>query len=468
MSWDTEAIGARQQLETAKKLRELSMQAPQGQMVGNVFVAPHWTQHLAHALRGIDVDRRENEVLNRLESADREKNLATIQAMNAAGLEAPQALLTQAQEKPIQPGMIDRFSAFLRGEEAKPTQPQAIQQNIAKNLTPEQKEAALMQVSFVNPEVGKSLIDHEISKRKLEEANADRDALRQFQADKFASMYGVQPGEMGAIVGGRQILGNGQVVTLPKVGSGSSAGSVSGQSTGGGHGSGSTGRLWSGKVRDGDIVQGFDDQGNPVLFNKITGETHKPEGIQGFGQPKASGGADKPLTEDQAKATGWYALAKNAVAGMEKAKFQQDDQGNLVLDKAGKPIPVDITPGVIETILPQSAETLKNLSRSQPRQLFEHEASVLTEQALRAATGAGLNEGEVRDKIKTLTPQFGDSPAKMAQKTRDLHIYLDTLRLRAGSGAKAYDQATVAPQAPIQGTGSPNHIDELLNKYGGK
>lgn len=280
MSWETEAIGAKQQLETAKKLRDMAIQAPQGQMVGNVFVAPHWTQHLAHALRNLDVDRREQEALGRLEGADRQQNLATIQAMNAAGLEAPQALLAQAQEKPIQPGMIDRFSAFLRGEEAKPTQPAAIQQNIARNLTPEQKEAALMQLSFVNPEVGKSLIDHEISKRKLEEANADRDAMRQLTADKFASMYGVRPGELGAIVGGRQILGNGQVVTLPKVGTGS--GAVSGQSTGESHSGG------TGGAPDRRDMRLTTVNGQRALVNVRTGEI-RPLGDAGTaGQPSGN------------------------------------------------------------------------------------------------------------------------------------------------------------------------------------
>lgn len=404
MSWDTEAIGARQQLETAKKLRELSMQAPQGQMVGNVFVAPHWTQHLAHALRGIDVDRRENEVLNRLESADREKNLATIQAMNAAGLEAPQALLSQAQEKPIQPGMIDRFSAFLRGEEAKPTQPQAIQQNIAKNLTPEQKEAALMQVSFVNPEVGKSLIDHEISKRKLEEANADRDALRQFQADKFASMYGVNPGEMGAIVGGRQILGNGQVVTLPKVGSGSSAGSVAGQSTGGGSRSGGTNDpLWTGKVRSGDIIQGVDGQGNPILINKNTGQINKLDGVSGFGKVAT----DKPMTDEQAKSSGFGARMAEAEKDISEVGTNYQPMA-VNTSRAVEDIPL-VGWGANALLSPES----QRIAQAQRNWINAN---------LRKESGATIQPVEFSNANRQYFPQPGDSKEVIDQKRRNREL----------------------------------------------
>jgi len=402
MSWDTEAIGARQQLETAKKLRELSMQAPQGQMVGNVFVAPHWTQHLAHALRGIDVDRRENEVLNRLESADREKNLATIQAMNAAGLEAPQALLSQAQEKPIQPGMIDRFSAFLRGEEAKPTQPQAIQQNIAKNLTPDQKEAALMQVSFVNPEVGKSLIDHEISKRKLEEANADRDALRQFQAAKFASMYGVNPGEMGAIVGGRQILGNGQVVTLPKVGSGSSAGSVSGQSTGGGHGASSNG---TGDRRDFQIMKL--PNGQLARINKRTGDV-LPLEAEG-NTPKAA--SDKPMTESQAN------------ANLYSSRM---DESNKILEGTNySPAAVSSTRAVEK--IPGVGWAANSMLSAEDQKALQAQRDFVTA-TLRKESGASISPSEFDNANRQYFPQVGDKPETIEQKRKNRQTAIEKMR----------------------------------------
>lgn len=390
MSWETEAIGAKQQLETAKKLRDLAIQAPQGQMVGNVFVAPHWTQHLAHALRNLDVDRREQEALDRLEGADRQQNLATIQAMNAAGLEAPQALLAQAQEKPIQPGMIDRFSAFLRGEEAKPTQPAAIQQNIVKNLTPEQKEAALMQLSFVNPEVGKSLIDHEISKRKLEEANADRDAMRQLTADKFASMYGVRPGEQGAIVGGRQILGNGQVLTLPKVGSGS--GSVSGQSTGGSHSGGTGGS----DRRDFQIMKL--PNGQLARINKRTGDV-LPLEAEGNAPKTAS---DKPMTESQAN------------ANLYSSRM---DESNKILESTNYSPAAVSTTRAIEKV-PVVGWAANSMLSADDQKALQAQRDFVTA-TLRKESGASISPSEFDTANRQYFPQVGDKQETIEQKRKN-------------------------------------------------
>lgn len=120
-------------------------------------------------------------------------------------------------------------------------------------------------------------------------------------------------------------------------------------------------------------------------------------------------------TEDERKAAGWLAQAQNGFTNMEKA---------LAAD------PTASRPGMIESgSLPES---LKNMTRSETRQQFNQGASSFAEAALRAATGAGVNEQEAKQKIAELTPQWGDKPGTIQQKREGLKVYLDSLAVRAG------------------------------------
>jgi len=51
---------------------------------------------------------------------------------------------------------------------------------------------------------------------------------------------------------------------------------------------------------------------------------------------------------------------------------------------------------------------------------------------LRAATGAGMNEYEARQKVRELVPQLGDKPGVVAQKTASYDVYMKSLQARAG------------------------------------
>jgi hypothetical protein len=139
-------------------------------------------------------------------------------------------------------------------------------------------------------------------------------------------------------------------------------------------------------------------------------------------------------TEDERKAAGWLAQANNAYANMEKAI--SDDP------RAAKP-------GIVES-LPMVPEAAKNASRSDARQRFNQAASSFAEAALRAATGAGVNESEARQKVAELTPQWGDTPGNRQQKRDSLQVYLQSLEQRAGRAAPG----VVAPSgAPVASSG---------------
>lgn len=403
MSWETDAIGAKQQLETARKIRELALSGPpQGQMVGNVFVAPHWTQHMAHALRQIVGARDEQAAQDKLEEIGRQQSQATIEAMNRMGVEAPETMVQAASKKPIQPGMIDRFSAFLRGEEPTPEQVQPYKQNVAQNLSPEDKERAMLQLMQVNPEVGKPFLEHEIAKTKLAEANADRDAMRQLQADKFASMYGVNPGEMGAIVGGRQILGNGQVVTLPKVGSGSSAGSVSGQSTGGGHGASSNG---TGDRRDFQIMKL--PNGQLARINKRTGDV-LPLEAEG-NTPKAA--SDKPMTESQAN------------ANLYSSRM---DESNKILEGTNySPAAVSSTRAVEK--IPGVGWAANSMLSADDQKALQAQRDFVTA-TLRKESGASISPSEFDNANRQYFPQVGDKPETIEQKRENRQTAIEKMR----------------------------------------
>lgn len=132
----------------------------------------------------------------------------------------------------------------------------------------------------------------------------------------------------------------------------------------------------------------------------------------------------KPVvaSEDERKAAGWLAQADNAWKNMQSVGLS-----------GGKPTSA-AKPGLIESqmLIP---EALKNMSRSDKRQQFVQAASSLSEALLRAATGAGVNESEAKQKISELTPQFGDSQAVIEQKFGAIPMYIESLKTRAGRAA---------------------------------
>lgn len=140
------------------------------------------------------------------------------------------------------------------------------------------------------------------------------------------------------------------------------------------------------------------------------------------GAPKAS-----QMTEDQAKATGWLVQASNAYKNM------------LAAIDPKKGTPSAAYPGFPDMLaaIPSFGATagIANFMRGADRQKFMQASSSLSEALLRAATGAGVNQSEAEQKIKELTPVFGESEETTKQKLGSIPVYIEALRVRAGGGA---------------------------------
>lgn len=149
------------------------------------------------------------------------------------------------------------------------------------------------------------------------------------------------------------------------------------------------------------------------------------------------------MTEDQGKATGWLIQAENAWGNMQKA----------VQKNSGAAYPG--FPDAIAAIPSMGIGGLAgNVMRGTERQQFMQASSSLSESLLRAATGAGVNKDEAAQKIRELTPAFGDDKATVDQKMAAIPLYLESLKVRAGPGAKKAAEVldgSSKPPVPMKG-----------------
>lgn len=198
-----------------------------------------------------------------------------------------------------------------------------------------------------------------------------------------------------------------------------------------------------------------------------------PGGTGGGGSAggAAGGAAAVKTTEDERKAAGWLGQATRALENMDAVMYQRDSAGNIKRDAKGQPLMSGAdTPGFLERYSP--SDELANWSMSPDRQRYSNAAGSLSEALLRAATGAGINESEAKQKVVELTPQRGDSLAVREQKMAGARGYLEDLRLRAGRALPTADAvfsgATPPPGgAPIQTARNP-HTGEVLELRNGQ
>lgn len=164
---------------------------------------------------------------------------------------------------------------------------------------------------------------------------------------------------------------------------------------------------------------------------------------------KLAGGTGN-ATEDERKAAGWLAQASTAWANMQKAMGGVDP-------KTGKFTNPDVAmPGIPDAIaaIPSFGlgEVVGNTMRPPARQQFNQASSSMGEAILRAATGAGMNQYEAEQKVRELTPVFGEDPSTTEQKMRTIPIYLESLKARAGRAAPK-DWSIPVVNAPSDGNG---------------
>lgn len=198
---------------------------------------------------------------------------------------------------------------------------------------------------------------------------------------------------------------------------------------------------------------GVDATGNPFFRHKDSGRLFRygPDGAPQWvtpGQPSpvqaapGTTGAAAPLNApgapfihpkpssaepsiDERQAAGWTKQATLAFDQMKQAL--QSDPG-----ASQQPLKE-----LFLTSIPGVGEKLNYAAMSPARQRFTVAASDFAEAALRAATGAGVNRDEAIQKIRVLTPQWGEDPATTADKQRRMQVYLESLTTRAGRALPA-------------------------------
>jgi Sec-independent protein translocase protein TatA len=165
--------------------------------------------------------------------------------------------------------------------------------------------------------------------------------------------------------------------------------------------------------------------GKPVYNADAGGFVLPPSPMFPAGRVIPLMGSGKKMTEDQGKATGWLVQAQNAFENLK----------SVGLDEKGAPTSA-ARPGILDSIgnIP-GLDGIANSFRSADRQKFIQAASSLSEALLRAATGAGYNREEGLQKIREITPIFGEDPSVTQQKIAAIPLYIESLRVRAGPGA---------------------------------
>jgi hypothetical protein len=157
-------------------------------------------------------------------------------------------------------------------------------------------------------------------------------------------------------------------------------------------------------------------------------------------------------TEDERKAAGWLSQASNAYTNMLASMYTKEGKRTGAEEK-----------GFFESIGGGGA------ARGKERQKFVQAASSLSEALLRAATGAGVNENEAKQKIEELTPTYFDEPETIKQKLEAIPMYLKSLQLRAGRAAPKDYQIPASPESvTIRGktfTRPQNFTDEQWSQY---
>lgn len=191
----------------------------------------------------------------------------------------------------------------------------------------------------------------------------------------------------------------------------------------------------------------YDAQGQGYVID-VNDPSLTPRPI-GMGGAQAEQGADvfkKAVTtpqasEDERKAAGWLAQARLASQQMNEAMAADPTVSNKPFSES------------LAERLPFVKEEDINAQRSPQRQRFTAAASSFSEAALRAATGAGINEMEAKQKIAELTPVYGESKESIADKMARQEMYISSLEQRAG---RAAPKTPVRPPRSVVRSGTMN------------
>lgn len=205
--YDERILGAKQQAETARKLRE-GIYAPEGQMVSGWYVAPSWSQYLAQGLRGYDAAQQEKAA---------QQQAAELEAQKAAEVADIQRQMTQpVQQSTIsdvgpqmptrQPTQRERMAALLRGISVAPEQfqPQLAVEQWQQGM--EDKQAARQEALDARSAAMKASLEDKQAQREWQAQQAEMARQAQFQQQKdmarlAASLRPAAPEKLMAVLG---------------------------------------------------------------------------------------------------------------------------------------------------------------------------------------------------------------------------------------------------------------------------
>jgi hypothetical protein len=181
--YDEKILGTKQKIALAQKLRESGQDMLQGQMIGDRYVAPSWTQHLAQGLKqglGIYGEMKGQEELKNLETQRLKEVIAAKQGL---GIPATQQELEAAGTPAQSPSIWKRAGALFTGE-AQPQGTPAVpmQQPPVANfetLTPAQQAMAMSNAAGIIPTEAAAYM-------AIKEHQATRDATKQKLIDEAA------------------------------------------------------------------------------------------------------------------------------------------------------------------------------------------------------------------------------------------------------------------------------------------
>jgi hypothetical protein len=194
--------------------------------------------------------------------------------------------------------------------------------------------------------------------------------------------------------------------------------------------------------------------GRPQFSAELGGFISRPTSVapNGTFTPLAGHVKRPPMTEDQAKATGWLVQAENGWKNMKAVAFGKD--GSIA--DAAKPGRLEAMASAVPFGLGAAGA---NMARSTDRQKFVQAASSTSEALLRAATGAGVNREEAEQKVREITPVWGDDDETIRQKMDAMPLYIDSLKARAGNGAALAADVLKRHAKPEAGGWSIQRVD---------
>jgi hypothetical protein len=181
-------------------------------------------------------------------------------------------------------------------------------------------------------------------------------------------------------------------------------------------------------------LQHIETENGMVAFNPRTGQV-SPVQTQD-GQPMTTG---KPLTEVQAKGTGFATRARSASDIVQNIGGDGQIQPGLI-KRAAEAVP----------FVGEGLGTLLNFTQSPQQQQVEQGQRDFVNALLRQESGAAITESEFANAKKQYFPQPGDTPQVIKQKAQNRENSIRALEVQAGPGMRRMQQAQPQRPATVQ------------------